>query len=322
MAAITLPVLPPTEVLLFCGGAAVTLFFLLAACFGPFVSSIYDLRAISSGRGFYAKAARQIAQMNALLCVLALFFFAVCAWHIAPLWQEWLLPPYKTPFIITLACIAGGIVCTLLHAMLLSAKKTSNYAFPCLGFLAGGLSAAAVLACTGFLRRALHTPFEQSDATMDSVSQIIAFFDIPYDSFFWPLLAEAVPLGLTACAACATLWLLLMRDRQDYGRDYYAFALPSCARWAFAAALVTVPLGAYVFFAGQKIMLPELSHLPSFLLEILAVALPLIACGLWFSISRSAVPMRRKISVILAFLFFVGGFAAQVLILNKIIPSP
>jgi hypothetical protein len=318
---LTPPTLPPMEVLLPCGLVAVLVFMLLAACFGPFLSAACDSAAAAGGRGFYAKLARQTAQMTLLLI---LFAAAVFAGGVTLLVREdpaVLAPPFRAPLLLTASFAALGVLFSTLHAFPPPQKRPSGPLRVWLGLMAGLFSLLTLYCGIGLARRLLHAP-PAVDAALAPHLQLLAFFHIPRDSFFWPLFAESIPLGLAASGACATLWLLLMRTRQDLGRDYYAFALPACATWATGGTALAIPAGVFVFLQSRKIMLPELSHNPSPLLGMLGIALPVLACILWLTILRSKVPMRGKVGILLAFVLLLGGFAAQVLILNKVIPSP
>lgn len=321
LATVTLPTLPPTEILAACGIGAVTLAVILAACFGPFLAVTSELLSALKRRGFYAKAGQQTAQMNVLFGAMALALFAAGAVYAIRLEPALLDIPYFLPLCITGGCAAASFLFCILYATLRPAKGNSGPVHILTGLLAGCLAAASLYLATGLVRRVVHTP-QVTDNTLSLHIQLLDFFSIPLDSLFWPLLAEAVPLGFAFAAAFATLWLLIMRERQDFGRDYYAFALSYCAKWAMLATLLAIALGAFAFFRGREIMLPELSHLPSLLLDALSVILPLFSCLFWLFISRSDYPMRRKVSVVLALLFLMGGFAGQILMFNKIIPSP
>ena len=318
---LTLPTLPPMEVLISCSLAAVALFMLLAVCFAPFLSVACDCAAAATGRGFYTKLARQIAQMNLALALVGAASFVGCVVFLVRENPGLMDFPFRLPLLLASGCAASSVLFTLAHTFLAPQKRPSSLFHIWLGLMAGIFSMATVYLSIGLARRLLHTP-PVMDPSLAPLEQLHAFFSLPWSSFFWSLAAESVPLGIAASGSCATLWLLLARGRQDYGRDYYAFAMPDCAKWAFAGTLIALPLGVLVFFQSSKLMLPELSHSPSLPLELLGILLPLLACALWIRVIRSNVPMRHKLAIFLAFILVIGGFASQVLMLNKMIPSP
>lgn len=141
-------------------------------------------------------------------------------------------------------------------------------------------------------------------------------------------------LGPAVAGSFALLWLLARRQRDDYGRDYYTFASRVCASFAAAGGLLAI----MSFTACSRLLLAALPPVEAqapvvlphvfavagtFLqnvlgaestarwgLEALSPALGLVcllppvlasaAALLLFLVARNALPMRCKISMILA----------------------
>ena len=148
---------------------------------------------------------------------------------------------------------------------------------------------------------------------------------IPLDG---PMLSAGVLMilcGLGVCAATGLIWLLARRNRDAFGRDYYAFAARRYARIAGWIAMVTL-LG---LMALLVLMLPLMSGLPLtpetvslaalrdsvsaavlrlpervWLVPALLVA-PLLAELAFVLIVRDAVPMRRKPAMLCGWLCLV-----------------
>lgn len=318
---LTLPVMPPAEALITCALGAVAISFILAGSFGTFFAVAAEFLFIRTKRTFYARTARQAAQMTLTAGVVATIVSGGAAAWTAKGEPALLAAPYTVPLVLTGVLILTSLVLLALSIRIQSGKSRTNGTHVFLSLAAGACAALSFFCGTGVVRRLLHSPPEW-DVTLPLSEQVTLFFSIPPESFFWPLLLESLPLGAAFAAAFACLWLLLMRDRQDYGRDYYAFALPYCAKGAYSFTLLAVLAGAFVFYESRELMLPELSHDPSLPLDIASAALPLLGCAFWLFISRSAHPMRHKISVVLACLFLLLGFTGQLLMLNKVIPSP
>ena len=110
-------------------------------------------------------------------------------------------------------------------------------------------------------------------------------------------------LGLATAAALCQIWLVLRRNRADYGRDYYAFAMRACARLALAFTAAHMLCMALAFWLWGELVQAN------FLLFFSLLFLPLLlACLLWGIVSISAAPMRYKPAVVLAcILLFLGG---------------
>jgi hypothetical protein len=313
---ISIPAIPPLEVLLPCALAAVATAFALAACFGPMIAIVGEKLSVSEQRGFYAKAGQQMAQMSLFFGVLAAGLLVACVMWIAADEPAIFQFPYSLPLMVTGGAITATLLTLCLYVFLRPQKGPSIAVHALIGFISTVFSIISLFLCTSMIRRLLHTVPDISEKKY-WIEQLVQFFAIPAESLFWPLLLEAAPLGFAFAGSFAAVWLIIMRERQDYGRDYYAFALPYCAKWALWATVLAIPAGVYAMLRGQDIMLPELSHLSPLLLDCLSVILPLLACLLWNTIITSEHPMRRKLSVFAACLFLLTGFAGQILMLSE-----
>lgn len=148
------------------------------------------------------------------------------------------------------------------------------------------------------------------------------FCSVPRESFFWPQILHMAFLAIGIAGALSAFWLLIWRQRNDFGRDYYAFALPHSAKWGIAGTLVSLATAFYAYSRAGEFMLPELSEPPALALAALCYALPALACILWGLLLQSATPLRHKPGIVTALLTLFAGVAAQFLVLNEIVPSP
>lgn len=317
----SLPALPPLEVIAFSLGISLGLLVFLAACGGPFLAVSSEWLSATKGRSFYKKAARQLSLMSLTLgsLIFALFISALIV--LTRQQPELMAPPYVYPLFAVVGMAALGELFLIFYVVSWNPQKKAGVLHAWLGLKAGGCAAAALFLGTGFLRRIMHTPPEGMDGA-PLFDQLISFFSIPLDSLFWPLLVESIALGCAAAGALGAVWLIMVRNRQDYGRDYYNFALPYCARWATAGTVIAIPPAIFAYFQAMRVMLPELSHDPSLPLLIAACALPLLASGLWIALSKSSTPLRHKISIFVAAFCLVAALGIQIYTLNKMLPSP
>ena len=112
----------------------------------------------------------------------------------------------------------------------------------------------------------------------------------------WPPCAAFILFSPAAGICLAELRILLRRAKDDFGRDYYAFALRACAGPAGLSAL-----GSAAFTAVSATAAQPNPAAPFFLhWGTAAVLLFLIAAVLWLLISRSTTPLRHKASCTLA----------------------
>ena len=113
-------------------------------------------------------------------------------------------------------------------------------------------------------------------------------------ALFWPALAGLAALALTDGGGLGLVWMTIRRNKDDFGRDYYNFALPRTARSGL--------LGGVIFLACQGWLLaalpPELRTLVlSGQLGLFwgaGLACVLLACLCWLLVARSATPLRLK----------------------------
>lgn len=159
----------------------------------------------------------------------------------------------------------------------------------------------------------------------------LPWFTAPFRLRMDALLAVLLWLmGPALAGGLALIWLLVRRGLDDFGRDYYAFAARVCASFAAAGGLLAL----MSFTAFCKLLLPALSNvtlnLPAGLNRagewlyglmgadtvaqwgfaavppgagLMCLAMPLLAglsALLWFLVARSPLPMRHKVSFVLA----------------------
>jgi hypothetical protein len=113
--------------------------------------------------------------------------------------------------------------------------------------------------------------------------------------------SASLPYGYmtTLFSACFTLavswsgcWLLTWRNKNNFGRDYYTFALRRCAWAAFSLGLICAAA-----------LIAQTTNLT---LTLAVAAVQIVCCALWFFAARSATPLRHKSS----FWFCLPAWAA------------
>jgi hypothetical protein len=126
--------------------------------------------------------------------------------------------------------------------------------------------------------------------------------------------------GLASGGGLTQIWLLLRRNRADYGRDYYVFAMRYCARLALFFTLLAAALAGGTYWLLDSSVPRELSQNHDIGLMLIAFGLPL-SCGLlWLSIVKSDTPLRHKPGACFACLFLLIALCAQLLLLANTFP--
>ena len=122
-----------------------------------------------------------------------------------------------------------------------------------------------------------------------------------------PFLMLAMP------AAFGCVWLLLRRQKDDFGRDHYNTVIPWCAAWARNAwAIVWLLLLAASVLELSPLLQGGTLETADAVTAGIRVLLWLIPVLLWFMAARSATPLRHKagltVSLVLSCLFMLPFF--------------
>ncbi len=131
------------------------------------------------------------------------------------------------------------------------------------------------------------------------------FFLPSMESTYWNAAPYALPLAFALAGGISCIWLILRRNIDDFGRDYYAQMLPWCTSWARNGWLIFW----LILFASTALQWVNLLHQddylssPVFMQSVAYVLLWLIPGILWTITMRSQHPLRHKATLVLAFLF-------------------
>ena len=145
----------------------------------------------------------------------------------------------------------------------------------------------------------------------------------PLGSALWPLAALWLPMALCLTAAAGLVYLLLRRNTDDWGRDYYRFAAPFLAKWHMVLGLVTLAVMAWMYASLKGVFN---LHLPQILYAGAASAACLVlAMALALVVSTCENPMRLKGCMLAVALFSLlhAGLAVVAILetLNRYVPG-
>ncbi len=130
-----------------------------------------------------------------------------------------------------------------------------------------------------------------------------ALFMPSFESNFWNSAPYLPPLAFALCGGMVSVWLIIRRNIDDFGRDYYASMLKWCAAWARSAWFILwfILTGTTAFKWINSLKLENYLTSPEFLHGALFLLLWLIPGILWTLVSRSETPLRHKMTLVLAF---------------------
>jgi hypothetical protein len=118
----------------------------------------------------------------------------------------------------------------------------------------------------------------------------------PWGSALWPLMALWLPLSLYLGAGAGLCYLLLRRNADDWGRDYYRFAAPFLAKWHLVCGLVVLLVLIWLYASLKGVFN---LHLPQiFYAAMAAVACLGLSMALALLVGTSENPMRLKLSMV------------------------
>lgn len=141
----------------------------------------------------------------------------------------------------------------------------------------------------------------------------LAFFLPPMDSSAWLLLPLLFAVSLTQAGALATLYCISRRNKDDFGRDYYTYALKLGAKWAVMASAAAMAFQG-ALLAKLWPIARELSARPLiFWLSATAFGALVLAAILWLLVIRNQHPLRLKLHLVTAWVLSwvcLAGLAA------------
>ncbi len=281
---------------------AALLLLLFAGFWGcPTISLVCELTGTLTKRIFLDKLALQMARLGTLIhlgvwaggvasCLL------VCSLYpplLALSWQHalWLFP------LLGLS-LTGTILIVLVFTTWKHFKKAKKPLHIALGF--AGLLCLKPL----FWVSAMIIRFQ----FLAQNNQPVPFLP-PLDSTFWPLAIQWIFTVITLAAILGSIYLLIRRNRDDFGRDYYKFALQVCAKWAvFPLIGMVIACFWLAVLAFPQIGFPAP---PSLLAAIAIRAFSLMPCLIiWILLIRNPNPLRFKGMILttglLAWIFLLG----------------
>ena len=286
-----------------CAAAAALLTAALACAILPFIA-VWDRRlAVVRRRSLYDKSAGQVdalcAGLNVLLAAAlsADLLMAGCI-------DRLMLGPWRFLWEVMVMASAFSALCA---TIVLFVKRGLRSAFSLLAGIAA--TASACFCCVlvwAFFLGAL------GGAQGAAQSFLLVFAGMRSFGFILFMLV-CVCLALCAAYGFALCWHILLRDRDDFGRDYYTFVLGMRSRQASLAGLLLSIAAAVLYSAHPQIaadwalaLLPFAGAHAECVLTCGLLSFP-AAFALWYSMSLSAVPMQKRSYAFLAVMLFVIG---------------
>lgn len=147
--------------------------------------------------------------------------------------------------------------------------------------------------------------------TSMSRTPLVNVQDLPaMDSVIYPLVLQWLIFALSAGGTIGLAFLLARRNRDDFGRDYYKYALGLSSKWALTGTI----LGFLPCIWTGWLLWPHLHLMPLVLPGTISVIAAAYICILAVVLMRASQPLRFKGMIILGQFFLWLFFAARILV--------
>lgn len=242
------------------------------------------------GRAFLELMARQLVGLawpHLVLCLIAGGFWG---WSLGKR-MDWLTGRFLSgPMLLALIAILAALPATLLADMAwtkLNKAKPVRLALCLVASLAGLAALYLVMAGLKDITAALLGGGKHALPSS-------ALYLPGGTALFWPALAGLVFLALTAGAGLDLVWMTIRRKRDDFGRDYYNFALSRMAFCGLLSAPAFLACQAWLFLALPGNLRELVLSGPLAGLWGTGLGCVLLACLCWVFVARSKSPLRLK----------------------------
>lgn len=293
--------------------AAFFLLLLLGSAGLPFMALMGQNLAVARRRSFYDKCGRQMAQLTAIIAPLALLMLVLAVVRSVQMDPTLLDSPLFLPLIALGALMLSSSIFSIIYALAWKRLAKIRLLHQLFG-LAAGLGMLKAVYVAFCIARAMFIAGHPLPATGTPVELFRALLLPASPVLMLPCLATALCAGIAVTGIFAMTWLILRRNADDFGRDYYNFTMPWCAVWASSGyAICLAPLGYLLWIILSPLFMSLGATIQTAFAVIplvpfaCAVLMPIlgIVCGGVVSLSPS--PMRFK--PFICFIFILQFFA-------------
>lgn len=208
---------------------------LLAAAGLAVISCLTAWGGRISGKVFAEKLALQVAEFGVVLLGLWLLLvsarwglWAASWWAVGDVGQGFYPLFFDVPGHLAMVAVLASIVLT--RTWRRSGRATAVHL--CLGCIAAFLWLGTMAAFLAGLFWRQANPGLEARLPLEGVTAVLAC-PLP-----WLIWAQCIFLALAVGGGLTLVYLLVRRNREDFGRDYYGWAVQRCSWWAIMAGVV------------------------------------------------------------------------------------
>lgn len=247
----------------------------------PIVAFLGEVAAKTKSRVFYDKYGQQTASMGGILLMVLLVVEAILIGTLFAKYPQQ-IEEFKTQIALFNPVLISGITFLVLglpYLLLWKKMRNAKGLHMTLGF--GTLLSVVAMMGLGIPAK-LNFSLSGQESNPEILS-IVLPMTVMYTLFIM------VVAGAMSCG-----WLVLRRNKDDFGRDYYNFALKTAARWSFIPMIGTLVCQGWMFTALPETMKTLVTGTPLGLVWAVGAGVGLICAILWLLIARSESPLQLK----------------------------
>lgn len=263
----------------------------LAAVGLPLVGGMSELAARSQGQVFFRKASQQTAPVGLTLLAYTLLVAGSASYMVlARSGGGELAALFALPVLLP---VGLWLLLAAVFGLTFRAMKNAGGLHAVLGILAGFCGFLGIHAVAALIRASL-SPLHATPEAGTAGLALAPLLAPSLSTALWPLSAHFILLAPAAAGGVGLVWLILRRERDDWGRDYYAFAMRLMARWSSIPLLLALAVQSWLVFSLNDLppaLLTRTDHAAPF---VGGQILGLVAVWLLLRVSKSENPMRER----------------------------
>lgn len=286
-------------------------FFCLLASLGAVINSLLDAASgLVAKKNLLGKFACQGSQS----AIAALLFYLVFLGALIPLPGGENPAVFITPYFAEMAPFLMIVFACVITATIFWTKIPSTF----ITFLFSLITALALLIQVGWwliLDYDAFKPLQFNEFLLPVAERVMLNFSLPEHLDFLIIATYMVLAACTIASMTMMLWLIVRRNWDDFGRDYYTFAMRRTARRSLFFLLLVTAVASYSNWQLYSSMTVLFFAIYALALAVSALLLMFLAIML-IVISSTTTPMRCKPAAIASLVVFALVFFIQLIMFN------
>nr|WP_321514449.1 hypothetical protein [uncultured Pseudodesulfovibrio sp.] len=257
----------------------------MGAIGSPAIAVLGEMSAKTKKRVFFDKYAQQIGSMGLILLILLLIVQGAAYGVALTKFPQYIhaLFTLESPLLNTFAAFGVFAIFSIIYFTTWTKMRNTKVLHISLGMIA----ALAALTCVALAIPAkiawMLSHSTPTDETLSAATAMILPMSIMY-----------ALLTMAAAAALSATYLVLRRNKDDFGRDYYSFSLRLAARWATLPMLGFLGCQVWLYATLPASFKSIVTGTPLAFVWSGVVALGAICALIWILIARNESPLRLK----------------------------